>query len=96
MRQFPGILSNQGSPLRVFSQNAYNGMGRNPNCKITNFSSSGAEFTYDLECPRSADHVEATVGGDTFKVTRSAKGKTSRAVGVVTKIDGKRSGECKR
>ncbi len=88
--------SDMSDPESVFSQNAYNGMGRNPQCKITNLSSSGEKFIYDLECPRSTDHVEAIVAGDTFKVTRSAKGKTSRAVGVVTKIDGKRTGDCKR
>jgi Protein of unknown function (DUF3617) len=78
----------------VFSQNAYNGMGRNPQCKITNVSNGSGEISYDLECPRSTDHVEAVVSGDSFKVTRSAKGKTARSVSVVTKVDGKRVGDC--
>lgn len=86
--------SDMSDPENVFSQNAYNAMGRNPQCHVTNLSSNGGKFTYDLECPRSTDHVEATVAGETFKVTRSAKGKTSRAVGVVTKVDGKRTGDC--
>ena len=86
--------SDMSDPENVFSQNAYNGMGRNPQCKVTNVSSGGGKITYDLECPRSTDHVEAVVSGDSFKVTRSAKGKTARAVSVVTKVDGKRVGEC--
>ncbi len=78
----------------VFSQNAYNGMGRNPQCKVTNLSSGGGKFAYDLECPRSTDHVEATVSGDSFRVTRSAKGATARSASVVTKVEGRRVGEC--
>ncbi len=86
--------ADMGDPENVFSQNAYSVMGRNPQCKITNLSSGGGKFTYDLECPRSTDRVEAAVAGDSFKVTRSLKGKTARAVSTVTQVDGKRVGDC--
>jgi hypothetical protein len=86
--------SDMSDPENVFSQNAYNGMGRNPQCKITNLSNGGGKITYDLECPRSTDHVEAIVSGESFTVTRSAKGKTSRAMSMVTKVEGKRVGDC--
>jgi hypothetical protein len=81
-------------PESVFSQNAYNGMGRNPQCKVTNLSSTGGKFSYDLVCPRSTDHVEAIISGESFKATRSAKGKTARAASVVTKVEGRRVGDC--
>jgi hypothetical protein len=86
--------SDMSDPENVFSQNAYNGMGRNPQCKIANLSSGGGKISYDLECPQSTDHVEATVSGESFTVTRSAKGKTSRGVSVATKVDGHRVGDC--
>ena len=88
--------ANLGDPEEVFSQNSYNGMGRNPQCKVTNLSGDGRKLAYDLACPRSTDHVEATVAGDSFEVTRSARGRTSTAVGVITKVDGKRVGDCRR
>jgi Protein of unknown function (DUF3617) len=88
--------ADMSDPENVFSQNAYNGMGRNPQCKVTNVSSGSGKISYDLECPRSTDHVEAVVSGDSFKVTRSAKGKSARSVSVVTKVDGKRVGECSK
>ncbi|HEY3883930.1 MAG TPA: DUF3617 family protein [Vicinamibacterales bacterium] len=80
----------------VFSQNAYNAMGRNPQCKITDLSSSGGKFTYDLVCPRSTDHVEAIVSGDTFTVTRTAKGHSNRTMTMVTRVNGRRVGDCSK
>lgn len=97
-RSHPHCLTSadMSDPEAVFSQNAYNGMGRNPQCKIAGLAADGGKFSYELECPRSTDHVEATLTADSFTVTRSAKGRTSRAVGVVTQVDGKRVGDCRK
>lgn len=80
----------------VFSPYSYMALGRNARCQVTNLSVSGGTFIYDLECPRSTDHVQVTVSGDSFRETRSAKGKTSTAVSMMTKVDGTRVGECRK
>lgn len=83
-------------PENAFSPSVYATNRKNTECRVVNFSRNGNEITYDVQCPRALTTVEVTLTGDTFHGSRTVRPRASAAVRSVTKIEGKRTGNCGR
>jgi hypothetical protein len=83
-------------PENAFSPSVYATNRKNTECHVANFSRSGDKITYDVQCPRALTQVEVTLSGDAFQGSRTVRPRAGAAVRSVTRIQGKRTGDCGR
>jgi hypothetical protein len=81
-------------PENVFSPAVYATNRTSTQCRVENFSRSGNKISYDVQCPRALTQVEVTLAGDTFQGSRTVRPRAGAAVRSVTRIEGKRTGDC--
>jgi hypothetical protein len=82
------------NPDAVFNYYRLNGFNPNPSSRVMNVSMQGGKVSYEVEGAHAITHVEAMVSNNGFSVVRKATPKGDKALSVIMKIDGKRTGDC--
>ena len=83
-------------PENAFSPAVYGTNRKNTECRVANFSRNGNKISYDVQCARALTQVEVTLSGETFQGSRTVRPRAGAAARSVTKIEGKRTGDCGR
>jgi hypothetical protein len=83
-------------PENAFSPAVYATNRKNTECRVANFSRNGNKISYDVQCARALTQVEVTLSGDTFQGSRTVRPRAGAAARSVTRIEGKRTGDCGR
>jgi hypothetical protein len=84
------------SPERVFNNRFLAAFQADPTCSVRKFVLADARISYDAECKYSVDHVEGRVSGDHYAVTRSVKPRSTSSTPISIRLEGSRTGECRR
>jgi hypothetical protein len=84
------------SPEAVFTYAFQRKFTPNPATKVLNFSAQDGKIRYDVETATSLIHVDGTLSNTSFAVERTAKAKSGRGAPIAMRLEGKRSGECKK
>ena len=84
------------NPDAVFNYYRLNGFNPNPSSRVMNVSMQGGKVSYEVEGAHAITQVEAMVSNNGFSVVRKATPKGDKALSVIMKIDGKRTGDCAR
>ena len=83
-------------PENAFDPAVYATNRKSSECRVVNFSKDGDKISYDVQCPRALTSVEVTLTGDSFHGSRTVRPRAGAAIRFVTKIEGKRTGNCGR
>lgn len=67
-----------------------------PDRKVLNYSAQGGRLRYDVETSFTLTHVEGTVSGSEFSVVRTTTSKSGKGLPVTMKLDGTRTGDCRK
>ncbi|MCS6292446.1 MAG: hypothetical protein H8J66_05175, partial [Nitrospira sp.] len=64
--------------------------------KVLNYSAQGGKISYDVDTTASTIHVEGSASSTEFSVVRNAKSKSGKGMPMTMKLDGKRTGDCRK
>lgn len=67
-----------------------------PGRKVLNYSAQGGKISYDVDTTASTIHVEGSASSTEFSVVRNAKSKSGKGMPMTMKLDGKRTGDCRK
>jgi Protein of unknown function (DUF3617) len=89
-------VADMKDPENTFDPAVYATNRKSTECHVVNFSKDGDKISYDVQCPRALTSVEVTLTGDSFHGSRTVRPRAGAAIRFVTKIEGKRTGNCGR
>lgn len=67
-----------------------------PDRKVTNYSMQGGKLSYDVETSFTLTHVKGTASNSEFSIVRTTTSKSGKGSPVTMKLDGTRTGDCRR
>jgi len=84
------------NPEAVFNAASLGEFRADATCVVRGLKADGSKVSYDADCSNRTVHVDATLLSDgEFTAVRSVTAKSARAVSMVYKLGGKRTGECR-